>query len=99
MPGTRPGKTTLPRITRRKESSFVVQNFSSNSPAASGETEGPAEREGEGEASPQFAIAGSRTFACAKAGITSEANHSSCSRHTAFGTPTDKLTETRSRPG
>ena len=47
----------------------------------------------------RYASAGSATLALVKAGITSVAKRSSCSRHKAFGTPTDRLTETRSRPG
>ena len=46
-----------------------------------------------------YAIAGSRTVAFEKAGITSVANRSSCSRQADCGTPTDRLTEIRSRPG
>ena len=47
-----------------------------------------------------YASAGSGAVALlAKAGITSLAKRSSCSRQRAFGTPTDRLTETRSRPG
>src|SRR6266568_1527578 len=46
-----------------------------------------------------YASAGSATLALAKAGITSVAKRSSCSRQRAFGTPTERLTDTRSSPG
>src|SRR5438309_10657131 len=46
-----------------------------------------------------YANAGSGTLAFLKAGMTSVAKRSSCSRQTAFGTPTDRLTEIRSSPG
>ena len=47
----------------------------------------------------QSARAGSATVACLNAGSTSVPKRSSCSRATARGTPTDRLTEIRSRPG
>src|SRR5438128_2890237 len=47
----------------------------------------------------QSASAGSATVACLNAGSTSVPKRSSCSRATARGTPTDRLTEMRSRPG
>ncbi len=47
----------------------------------------------------QFAIAGCATFTPLNAGITSRANHSSCSSASDSGTPTDRLTVTRSSPG
>ena len=47
----------------------------------------------------QVAIAGAATFAPLNAGITSRANHSSCSSASESGTPMDRLTVTRSRAG
>ena len=47
----------------------------------------------------QFAITGSATLTPLNAGMTSRANHSSCSSASLSGTPTDRLTVTRSRPG
>ena len=49
--------------------------------------------------SSQFAITGAATLTPLNAGMTSRANHSSCSSASDSGTPTERLTVTRSRPG
>ena len=91
----------LPQAVGRPSRSTILTASSSFITASAARNGAPTDLPGwpHADAEDQFAIAGTATFTPLNAGITSRANHSNCSSASDSGTPTDRLTVTRSSPG